>query len=283
VEEAAIQAFWESHPCGDHLIGGLNEDFRGDYDAFFDAYDRFRYLVESHIPACLDALGVQGQRVLEIGLGEGTESEQLIRRGANWSGLDITRESVSRVETRLTTRELPYDNLWLGSVTKIPATDSTFDLVFSHGILHHVPEVVLAQREIHRILRPGGRLIVMLYAKRSLNYQVSIRVLRRTVLLGLWPFRRHVSVPGVSDHLQAAEREGLFHYLKMSRFLHANTDGPQNPYSKVYNKRDVTRDFPDFSVQRLHKHFVHAPPLPVHSLPGASVMGWHLWVEMVAR
>ena len=30
----------------------------------------------------------------------------------------------------------------------------------------------------------------------------------------------------------------------------------------------------------MHKEFMHAPPLPVHRLPGGHLMGWHLWVEM---
>ena len=42
--------------------------------------------MENHIPACLDALGVSGKRVLEIGLGQGADSESLIRRGARSSG-----------------------------------------------------------------------------------------------------------------------------------------------------------------------------------------------------
>jgi hypothetical protein len=36
-------------------------------------------------------------------------------------------------------------------------------------------------------------------------------------------------------------------------------------------------------VVATHKHFMHAPPLPVHGPLGGGLMGWHLWVEMVAR
>ena len=51
----------------------------------------------AHIPECLDRIDWQDKKVLEIGLGQGAESEQLIRRGARWSGLDLTEESVDRV------------------------------------------------------------------------------------------------------------------------------------------------------------------------------------------
>jgi SAM-dependent methyltransferase len=281
VEEAAIHEFWESHPCGDELVGGLTKAFEDDYATFFDAYDKARYELESHIPACLDALQLDGKKVLEIGLGQGAESEQLIRRGAQWTGLDLTAESVARVTTRMAIRDLPYDAIWQGSTIDIPAANGTFDLVFSHGVLHHVPNIHAAQSEIHRVLRPNGTLVVMLYARRSLNYDVSIRILRRGALLAAWPARRLITSGVLSGHLRNAEREGLGSYLHMDRFVHANTDGPENPFAKVYGLVDVAHDFPSFRVLRSHKYFMHAPPLPVHSLPGGSRLGWHLWVELV--
>jgi SAM-dependent methyltransferase len=281
--ENEINAFWESHPCGDQLLGGLDDKFRGDFASFFDAYDEARYRVESHIPGCLDALNVRGQRVLEIGLGQGTESEGLIRRGARWTGLDLTTESVRRVSTRLHLRELSYDAIWQGSVTSIPARDATFDIVFSHGVLHHVPDIATAQSEIHRVLKPRGRLVAMLYARRSLNYAISISIVRRAAVLAAWPFRDTISAGNLSAHLGNAEREGLWEYLRLGRFTHASTDGPANPFSRVYDLATVCRDFPSFRLIRAHKEFMHAPPLPVHGLPGARLMGWHLWVDLEAR
>jgi glycosyltransferase involved in cell wall biosynthesis/SAM-dependent methyltransferase len=278
--ESDIAGFWESHPCGDEMIGGLVERYREDFSTFFAAYDEARYKLESHIPACLDALGVGGKKVLEIGLGQGAESEQLIRRGARWTGLDLTDESVRRVQIRLELRNLEYDEIWHGSATHIPAADGSFDLVFSHGVLHHVPDILTAQAEIHRVLRPGGRLVVMLYARRSLNYLLTIKLLRRAGLLAAWPARNHLSQGHLGGHLRNAEREGLSSYLRIERFVHANTDGPANPFARVYDLDDVRRDFPNFRITKSHKEFMHAPPLPVHGLPGGHLMGWHLWVEM---
>lgn len=280
LSEREIAAFWQAHPCGNDLLGGLDQKFRGDYVSFFSAYDAARYGLESHIPGCLDGLEVEGKRVLEIGLGEGAESEGLILRGASWTGLDVTEESTRRVATRLKLKGLSYDGIWHGSATDIPAKDATFDLVFSHGVLHHVPDIATAQSEIHRVLRPGGRLVAMLYARRSLNYLVSIAVIRRVGLVAAWPFRRQVQTGYLAAHLRNAEREGLRGYLRLERFVHASTDGPENPFARVYDLAGVRRDFPSFRLIRAHKEFMHAPPLPVHGLPGGSVMGWHLWVDL---
>ena len=190
MDEQAIKEFWQEHPCGDAQVGGLRDRFHGDYDRFFTDYDQFRYRNERHLPACIEALNVAGKQVLEIGLGEGAESERLIRQGARWSGVDLTAESVERVRTRLTLRELPYEELRQGSVLDLPFADDSFDMVFSHGVLHHVPEIKQAQSEIHRVLRPGGELVIMMYARWSLNYLVSIGVIRRAALLAAYPLAR---------------------------------------------------------------------------------------------
>ena len=140
-----------------------------------------------HLPACFDALNVKGKQLLEIGLGEGADAESLIRRGARWSGVDLTAESIERVKTRLTLRELPFEELSQGSVLDLPFADNSFDMVFSHGVLHHVPEIRQAEKEIHRVLRPDGELVIMMYARWSLNYLVSIALVRRAALLAAYP------------------------------------------------------------------------------------------------
>lgn len=278
MKESQIQEFWNSHPCGDLMVGGLAQR-RGNYEDFFRDYDRFRYATEGHILRCLDAIDFKDKQVLEIGLGQGADAEQIIRRGAKWSGLDLTPESVERVKMRLSLRDLPYQSVRQGSVLQIPHEANSFDIVFSHGVLHHVPNIVAAQEEIHRVLKPAGELIVMLYARRSLNYLVSIGVVRRLGLAALYSLNRS---PGgmIGEHLANARASGLWDYLRMKNFIHRNTDGPGNPYSKVYDLRTVQTDFPKFKVVRAYQQFMHAPPLPVKSLPLERVLGWHLWVHM---
>jgi len=100
MNERDIEDFWNKYPCGEAQVGGLQQH-RGDYEEFFSAYDRFRYRKEAHILRCLDAIDFKGKHVLEIGLGQGADSEQIIKRGAIWSGLDLTPESVGRVQARL--------------------------------------------------------------------------------------------------------------------------------------------------------------------------------------
>jgi SAM-dependent methyltransferase len=288
MDEQTIQRFWHDHACGDEQVGGLHGRFNGDYETFFTNYDRFRYGNERHLLACLDGLKVAGKRVLEIGLGEGADAERLIRNGAHWSGVDLTAESVERVGARLRLRGLQFGELRQGSVLGLPFGDDAFDVVFSHGVLHHVPDIQRAQSEIFRVLRPGGELVVMLYARWSLNYLVSIAVIRRAALLAAYTLEKAGVLAArkghglLAGHIDNARRLGLFRYLRLAEFVHHNTDGPANPYAVVYDRRRVERDFPSFRVARTYKRFMHAPPLPVGRIPGERLLGWHMWVHLVA-
>jgi SAM-dependent methyltransferase len=279
MNEAQVQAFWAAHPCGEQFVAGADD---GGYERFFADYDRYRYERESHILRCLDEVPFLGKKVLEIGLGLGADSEQIIRRGGRWAGIDLTAESVDRVRTRLELRSLPYDGVFQGSALELPFADNSFDVVFSHGVLHHVPDIARAQSEVARVLRPGREAVVMLYAKYSLNYLVSVGIVRRLGLIAMYALNRAgLRIGGIyGRHVENARRVGLARYLSMRTFVHRNTDGPDNPYSKVYSLADVRRDFPSFRIERAHKEFMHAPPLPVARLGFANVAGWHLWVHM---
>jgi len=59
-------------------------------------------------------------------------------------------------------------------------------MVFSHGVLHHILRSTGPQREIARVLRPGGELVLMVYAKWSFNYLIAIGLLRRVGLAALY-------------------------------------------------------------------------------------------------
>lgn len=277
--ENEIQDFWQAHPCGADLVGDLNEETRAEYEEFFRRYDDFRYKKEPHILRNLDRVGFAGKRVLEIGLGQGADAEQIVRRDGIYSGVDLTDESVKRVRMRFSLHELPFDSIEQASALDLPFEDSAFDIVFSHGVLHHIPEIGRAQSEIARVLRPGGRLIVMLYAKWSLNYLLSISLARRLGLTALYVLG--INARGIyGDHLSNAKKMGLVRYLSMTNFINVNTDGPFNPYSKVYGRGEISKDFSDFEIVETHKESMHAPPFPVGWLPLASILGWHLWAEL---
>ena len=72
--EQMIQEFWNSHPCGDAQVRGLDRTSRDDYERFFAEYDEFKYTLEDHIPSCLDELDVAGRARAGDRLGRGRRS-----------------------------------------------------------------------------------------------------------------------------------------------------------------------------------------------------------------
>lgn len=280
--EDEIRDFWQRNPCGAGLVGDLSEEKRQQYTEFFERYDAYRYSKEPHILKNLDAIDFRGKRVLEIGLGQGADAEELIKRGAIYNGIDLTDESMKRVKMRFELKDLPHESVRQGSALNLPFEDNSFDIVFSHGVLHHIPEIRKASSEIARVLGSGGELIAMLYAKRSMNYLMSISVVRRLALLGYYVMGRKGDGI-VAGHLANAKGAGIWSYLSMKNFIHRNTDGPHNPYSKVYDLAAVRDDFPDFEIVKSYQSFMHAPPLAVRWMPFEKVLGWHLWVHMRPR
>jgi SAM-dependent methyltransferase len=282
MNEGDIKDFWNAHPCGAELVGDLSDETRAEYAQFFERYDKYRYTKEPHILTNLDRIDFRAKKVLEIGLGQGADAEQIVKRGGHYSGADLTNESVKRVKMRFELKGLDYDRIEQASALELPFEDNSFDIVFSHGVLHHIPDIRKAQAEIARVLKPDGKLIVMLYAKRSANYLISIAVARRLGLTGMYLLG--LKGKGIyADHIKNAKRLGLAKYLAMDNFINVSTDGPFNPYSKVYDRDEIAQDFTDFGIVETHQEFMHAPPLPVAWMPLAGVLGWHLWATLTPK
>ena len=117
--------------------------------------------------------------VLEVGCGLGTDGAQFAKAGANYTGIDLTDAAVDLARRRFELFQLP-GTFRVADAERLDFPDNTFDIVYSHGVLHHTPDTAAAVREIHRVLRPGGKAVVMLYHRDSYNYRVNISMLRRT-------------------------------------------------------------------------------------------------------
>jgi SAM-dependent methyltransferase len=279
--EETIRDFWNTHPCGEWV---MDTKFAADAERFFAVYDAHRYSIEGHILECLDAIDWKGKDVLEIGLGQGADSEQLIRRGARWNGLDLTPEAAQRVRTRLQLRKLPHGEIKVGSILEPPYAPASFDKIYSHGVLHHVPEIRRASAQIAKLLRPGGELVIMMYARWSWHYLLTIGVYGRLWQALAYLSGRHTGDVLSGGYVEVIRRYGLLRYLLMKNFIHHNTDGPMCPYSGVYDVARVKRDFPEFRVVKAYKRYMPVAPWYGHRKPpGESLLGFNLWVHLTHR
>jgi len=276
-----VQQFWNSAPCD----SGLSSQ-RADSVACFEEIERHRFALQPHIPRILEKIDWQRKSVLEIGTGVGTDARRIIRAGGDYTGINVDRGSVE-----MTARAISVFNL-SGSVVQADATatrfaDHAFDVVYSFGVLHHIPDVDKAIREIERILKPGGELLIMLYNRSSINYQVEIRCLRRIALKvmllpGVIPLLGLLGFP--RDKLaRHAELYRASRSISADEWLSRNTDGPDNPYSRVYGAEEAERLLSRFELVGHEVYFFdprHWGPLG-RLLPRSLVRalgtrwGWH--------
>ncbi len=281
-----VRAFWQAHPCGTKF----SEAEIGTRE-FFASLEAHRYEKEWHIPEAAQFAKTRGLRVLEIGCGLGTDGAQFAKAGADYTGIDLTNAAIELARKRFELFGLKGE-FQVADAENLEFPDESFDVVYSHGVLHHTPDIEAAVGEIHRVLKPRGRAIVMLYHRGSYNYRVGIRVLRRAGA-GLLKSDAGIKLINLStgepvDALQ--ERAAMMRVtnggVSADQLLNESTDGAGNPLARVYSRREARQLFEDFSNVEVRAYFLNKRFIPIvgNLLPRAiesalaSRWGWHLWI-----
>lgn len=282
-----VHDFWQANPCGTEFAEGEIGTRE-----FFNALERHRYQTEWHIPGAVNFPRWRDSEVLEVGCGLGTDAINFARRGARYTGVDLTEASIELVRTRFELEGLTA-NLRVADAEALPFADDSFDLVYSHGVLHHTPDTQRAINEVHRVLKPGGTAMVMLYHKNSYNYWANIMTLRRIEvrMLGFdWGPGLVHRLTGEDEsrlhELQRIYRRDGSRLLSSEEFLNQNTDGAGNPLARAYTRREALTMFNRFREVRTELHFLNKRWIPLigRAMPRvvertlARVMGWHLWI-----
>ena len=109
----------------------------------------------------------RGKRLLEVGVGAGTDHLRFARAGAVCTGVDLSDKSLDT-----TRRHLQREGLRIGprvaDAEHLPFADGSFDHVYSWGVIHHTRDSPRAAQENLRVLRKGGEFTVMVYNRHSL-------------------------------------------------------------------------------------------------------------------
>ncbi len=123
------------------------------FDDLVNAYDLRRRL-DIVFRDLLGADDLQGLSVLDVGCGSGWFSREAHRRGARVTSLDIALQLLHETRRKVDTGRVNAD------ACALPFADASFDLVISSECIEHTLDPRLALAEIHRVTRPGGRLLV---------------------------------------------------------------------------------------------------------------------------
>lgn len=116
----------------------------------------------------------RGKRVLEIGCGMGCMASNWARHGAEIAAIDLNPVAVAQTRRRFEVFGLKGE-VREADAEALPFSDGSFDYVYSWGVLHHTPGIRQAVREIHRVLRPGGRFGLMLYNRGSVLFRYFVQ------------------------------------------------------------------------------------------------------------
>jgi ubiquinone/menaquinone biosynthesis C-methylase UbiE len=281
-----VRAFWQANPCGTKFADAEPGSRR-----FYELVEQHRYQKEWHIPLAADFAATGGLRVLEIGCGLGTDGAHFAKAGADYTGVDLTEAAVELARKRFELFDLA-GTFRTADAENLDFEDESFDLVYSHGVLHHTPDTVRAVREIHRVLRKSGRAVVMLYHRNSYNYRVNIRTLRRGGMhllkweWGVQLVHKLTGEPVDSLREHARKLHDARNGLSAEDFLSQNTDGAGNPLARAYSRGEARELFKDFAEVNLRAYFLNKRFIPLigNLLPRsveaelAARWGWHLWI-----
>jgi SAM-dependent methyltransferase len=267
VEIGSVKEFWEKNPVAAAGIAaelGTAEYFRA-FDAMREEDGCEPCALSEKIHGYSSARGL---KVLDVGCGNGYVLFQYARNGAEVTGVDLTATAVDLSRKRFALGGLPGKFVEIDG-EHLPFPDDHFDIACSMGVLHHISNPQTTVDEIYRVLKPGGRLIVMLYHRHSWKNLVLLRVRR---LL-----------------------DPKFRGKTQQEALNIN-DGDECPLALVYSRNEAARLFRrfvdiEFSLTLLSwKQLLMLPPLvnlakrflpPSSECWPARLMGWNLNIHAI--
>ena len=101
-----------------------------------------------------------GSTVLEVGVGTGINAA-LYPSHCVVTGIDLSARMLAKAQVRLARKGVHNVRLLEMDATKLTFPDDTFDIVYAPYVISVVPDPVAVAREMHRVCRPGGRIVVL--------------------------------------------------------------------------------------------------------------------------
>lgn len=187
---------------------------------FFEEVERYRFDKLDYLPKVIDYNGYANKTVLDIGCGLATDLSRFAKGGAKVSGIDIAPQAIELAKQNFATRGLEGDfNTMDGELLSYP--DNSFDFIYCHTVLHFTPKPQQMINEIQRVLKPGGKALLM------------------TINRGSWLYALHKIAGLKIDYLDAP----VFH-----RFNYAEFDSMLTPFEQ---RKIVVERFP--KATEVHK------------------------------
>ena len=180
---------------------------------------------------------IKNKTILEIGSGSGAHSALLYSKGAKTLAVDISFDRTMSTYKKLSLLDDSCLNfLCLNSNSEnLPIKSNSFDFVYSNGVLHHANDTNKSVDEVFRVLKPGGRAILMLYCRSSSEFWLN--VVPKAILFGSF-FRRKNEGEWIGEVTEGKPKFGK----------------QKNSMTRVYNRKELLFLLRKFNVQSIRKH-----------------------------
>jgi ubiquinone/menaquinone biosynthesis C-methylase UbiE len=254
-----VQKQWDNDPAGSHYVKKADPHTL----EWFKEVEAYRY--GTYGPWMFETMEFgqhAGKQLLEVGGGIGTDLSQFATHGAITTDVDLSSGHLELAKENFERRGLTGRFIHQDAET-LPFDDNTFDVVYSNGVIHHTPNTANVVAEMRRVLKPGGKAIVMVYAENSLHY-----------------WRNLVWAIGIKEAALWRQSMGEI----MSRSVERSDNAAARPLVKVYTParlRNLFAAFTDIEIVQRQMVAEEKPrlltrvPLPLMG----KMMGWNLVIK----
>jgi SAM-dependent methyltransferase len=149
-----------------------------------------------------------GKKCLDAGTGSGRYAVAMAMHGARVVGCDVSESGLATARERA--KLIPGLTFARASVLNLPFPDASFDFICCAGVLHHTPSIERGLDEITRVLRPGGRLFLLLYGAGGLRWKMVKALRPLCAELGLEAVDRAIAAAGLPANNRKNALDDLF-------------------------------------------------------------------------
>jgi ubiquinone/menaquinone biosynthesis C-methylase UbiE len=158
-----VKKYWDNRPCNirhsQKEVGTLE---------YYEEVESKKFFVEPHIIPFSNFPSWNNKSVLEIGCGIGTMAINFAKAGANYTGVELSEESLKLTKKRFEVYQ-QQGTFYQGNAEELTSfvPVKKYDLIYSFGVIHHSPNPRKIIEEIKNYMHKDSVLKLMIYAKNS--------------------------------------------------------------------------------------------------------------------